>query len=364
MHWQKLRNDNGCSREFQMMKDTTRQPDHGNRVICTMAPIRATIHFVYAQHEEVDMRPSRLFCSRRTCAQAAIAFLFALCLLGAAATATAAPEPQAASEGEQIFQAQCTACHTIGKGKLVGPDLQGVTQRTDPQWLHNFILDPAKMFAANDPTAIKLREEYNNVTMPTLGLTPAQVDAVISYLQTTGGAPAAATAPAAGAIAPTPTALALVGDPAAGELLFTGRQPLTNGGPPCLTCHSISGTGALGGGALGPDLTHVAQRYGGATGLTAVLTTIAFPTMIGPFTGHALTPVEVANLVAFLQQEDARQAPVQQIAPGSLTPDFWRVLGIGLGGAVVLTLLLLVLWPGQRRSISDRLRDSARDRRA
>ncbi len=307
------------------------------------------------------MLPSQLFRPPRAWGRLATAFLFALCLLAVATSAAAAPEPQAASTGEQIFQTRCTSCHTIGKGKLVGPDLQGVTQRRDSAWLHSFISDPSRMFAANDPTAVKLRAENNNVTMPTLGLTPAEVDAVISYLQAAGGTGAGQAAP--GAPAPTPAAPAPPGDPAAGQRLFSGQQRLANGGPPCLTCHTVNGTGALGGGALGPDLTHVAQRYGGAQGLTPVLTTIAFPTMMGPFTGHALTPVEVADLVAFLQQEDTRQPPVAQFARGSLTPNFWRVLGLGLIGAVVLTLIMFVFWPRQRQSVSDRLRNGARAHR-
>ena len=32
----------------------------------------------------------------------------------------------AQSEAEQIFKSTCTACHTIGEGKLVGPDLKDV----------------------------------------------------------------------------------------------------------------------------------------------------------------------------------------------------------------------------------------------
>jgi cytochrome c2 len=37
-----------------------------------------------------------------------------------------------ASEGETAFQQKgCVGCHTVGGGKLTGPDLQGVTDRRE-----------------------------------------------------------------------------------------------------------------------------------------------------------------------------------------------------------------------------------------
>ena len=74
--------------------------------------------------------------------------------------------------------------------------------------------------------------------------------------------------------------------------------------------------------------------------------------MAGPYAGHELTPGEVADLVAFFEREDARQAPVVQSAAGSLTTNFWLLLGIGLAGAAVLTVILLAFWPRQRQSKS------------
>ena len=90
---------------------------------------------------------------------------------------------QAAQSGEQVFQSLCTACHTIGKGKLVGPDLAGVTSRREASWLVRQIQEPDSLIAENDPIAMQLLQEANGVPMVRLGLTDAQVSAVISYLQ-------------------------------------------------------------------------------------------------------------------------------------------------------------------------------------
>src|SRR5690606_26977369 len=133
------------------------------------------------------------------------------------------------------------------------------------------------------------------------------------------------------------------GDPAAGQRLFTGETPLQNGGVACMACHSVSGTGALGGGALGPDLTNVVSRMGEA-GVAASLRNIVFPTMIGPFQNRPLTEQEQADLVAFLRDADRRRPPAPAVAAGSLTPNLLLMAALGLAGAGLLFGVLLFFW--------------------
>ena len=92
---------------------------------------------------------------------------------------------KAAETGQQIFQSRCAACHTIGKGKLVGPDLAGVTSRREESWLKRQIKEPDRLIAENDPIAMQLLQEANNVSMVPLGLSDAEVVAVIAYLKST-----------------------------------------------------------------------------------------------------------------------------------------------------------------------------------
>ncbi len=261
-------------------------------------------------------------------------------LAQAAPAAAAAPALQNPADGQVIFNEKCAGCHTIGKGKLIGPDLKDITKQRDPQWIKTFIADPAKMIAT-DPDAKQLAQQYT-MTMPTLGLQAAEIDALVAYLSNPGAAPAVQ--------APIPAA-AGTGNPAAGKLLFTGQQPMTNGGTPCIACHSVTGAAPLDGGALGPDLTHVITRLG-EPGVSAALKTIVFPTMLGPFQNHPLTPAEQADLVAFLRDADRQQAAVPLFAPGSWTANALLVLGIAAGGATLLFFLLLIL----------RLRMNARER--
>ena len=89
--------------------------------------------------------------------------------------------------GKEIFDSKCTPCHTIGGGRKVGPDLQGITADHPKTWLFSFISDPDKMFSANDPMATGLLKEYQ-MKMPNPGMTADDVNAVISYLETQAGA--------------------------------------------------------------------------------------------------------------------------------------------------------------------------------
>ena len=82
------------------------------------------------------------------------------------------------SEAVGFFRQNCVSCHTIGGGVLIGPDLKDITQQRDPQWVKNFITNPAQMIAS-DPAAQQLRQGFD-ITMPTLGLAADQIDQVVA----------------------------------------------------------------------------------------------------------------------------------------------------------------------------------------
>src|SRR5947209_5536591 len=212
-----------------------------------------------------------------------------------------------ADDGSTIFAQKCAACHTIGKGDLVGPDLKA-TKTEDPNWLRQWISGPQKMIDANDPKAVALANKYKaKGVMPTLGLAPPDIDAVVSYITQQAGTPGKGKGQ-------TTTAPALPpGDAAAGRELFVGGTRMHNGGPPCMSCHSISGIGALGGGTLGPDLTDAYSKYGGDAGLGAFLTGDPTPTMSAVWTRQPLTPQEVSNLASFIKEGAVAERPLGSI---------------------------------------------------
>ena len=59
----------------------------------------------------------------------------------------------AGEDGKAIFGQLCQGCHTIGGGKLVGPDLKGVADLRERTWVESFILAPDKVIASGDPIA-------------------------------------------------------------------------------------------------------------------------------------------------------------------------------------------------------------------
>ena len=98
-------------------------------------------------------------------------------------TATYAIPDHAADKGGYLFNSRCAACHTIGGGDSVGPDLQGVTHRRDRTWLTHFITAPNEMLDQKDPTATALFTKYKQVTMPNLRLSEVDVKALLGYLE-------------------------------------------------------------------------------------------------------------------------------------------------------------------------------------
>ncbi len=84
----------------------------------------------------------------------------------------------------------CAACHTIGGGKKVGPDLKGVTKKRSKEWLHNFIRN-SQEFIKTDADAKAIFDEFK-IPMPAHDLTDAQIDGILNYIENYKAAPAAA----------------------------------------------------------------------------------------------------------------------------------------------------------------------------
>jgi protein SCO1/2 len=87
------------------------------------------------------------------------------------------------NRGQYTFANHCAACHTIGRGDHIGPDLHGVTASRDRAWLSRFIVEPDKMRAEGDAIALSLREKYKQARMPNLNLNTQDAAAIIGYLE-------------------------------------------------------------------------------------------------------------------------------------------------------------------------------------
>lgn len=85
--------------------------------------------------------------------------------------------------GKYLFTKQCAACHTIGMGDKIGPDLLGVTLTRDHDWLVRMIREPEKLIAEKDPIATGLFEKYKQVRMPKLPVGNEDMAALMKFLE-------------------------------------------------------------------------------------------------------------------------------------------------------------------------------------
>lgn len=100
---------------------------------------------------------------------------------GEAQTAFTVDE-ELAEQGEDLFESkQCFTCHTIGDGVIIGPDLEGVVARRDPDWLRRMIRQPVEM-TETDSLARRLKAESSGIQMPNPSLSDEELEALIHYI--------------------------------------------------------------------------------------------------------------------------------------------------------------------------------------
>jgi len=242
----------------------------------------------------------------------------------------------AAQEAALDFRQNCASCHTVGGGRLTGPDLKGVLDRRDRDWLVRFIVDPAAMLDSGDAYAAKLLEEARGVRMPNIaGMGKARAEALVDLIDAEGKLEKSQFAGVQIPDRPFTPA-----DIERGRAIFRGASPLRAGGPSCLGCHAIGGIGGLGGGRLGPDLTKVFERYEDRRKLGAWLSAPATPTMGPTFRVRPLDAEEILPLIAYF--EDAARREEEDRAPRALVFAL-----LGLGGAAGCFVLFQRLWSGR-----------------
>ena len=88
----------------------------------------------------------------------------------------------AQDSGEQIFKQNCTACHSMTKARLVGPGLEGVTDKYEREWLVKWIRNSQELIASGDERAIAIYEEYDKVAMSAFDFSDQEFDSLLSYL--------------------------------------------------------------------------------------------------------------------------------------------------------------------------------------
>jgi nitrite reductase (NO-forming) len=94
--------------------------------------------------------------------------------------ATATPTDPDTVAGKLAFESKCLACHSVGEGRKLGPDIAGVTKNRSDAWLARWLKEPEKMLQT-DPDAQAMLKEYNNLPMPNQNLSDAEIRQYIKY---------------------------------------------------------------------------------------------------------------------------------------------------------------------------------------
>lgn len=242
----------------------------------------------------------------------------------------------AADTGEALFTQACAACHGIGQGRRLGPDLRGVEERRQRDWLIRFIVDPKKVLDSGDADAQTMLKEYGNVVMPGTGMDDAKAAVILDYIRSASTAAPVVQAP---------------GDPVRGLAFFTGRTAMGGRAAACVACHAVAGLPvAGGGGALGPDLTTIGSRLGGEAGLAAWLAAPPTSVMRKLFSDHPLQSSEARDIAVWLAMSKETNSIFKQLINRFSRAGMFFILAFTVAAAVLAIFNLM--W--HRRIVSVR----------
>ncbi len=251
----------------------------------------------------------------------------------------------AQDRGEQLFNQTCVACHSIGRGRLVGPDLAGVHSRRSEEWIIQFVQSSTKLIASGDPDAEALFKEYSGIVMPDHAVSADDVRAILGYIARKSPSEVITEETVVSASEPTESNAVL------GRDLFVGRVRFENGAAACNTCHTVNTSSVTTGGSLAKNLTDAVVRLS-APGVNAMMASPPFPAMRSAFVNNPLTESERAAVADFLTS-------VSQEENAALAPDDRSTLLLGgfIGILALLGIFFLIGLRGAKKSINQALYD-------
>ena len=225
-------------------------------------------------------------------------------------------------DGREVYLANCASCHQ-GTGLGVSgsfPPLAGNENVGDTAYVVTVVTE-----GKTGPLEV-LGVSYDGEMPAFTDLSDPEIDAVVEYIQV-------------GVFIPAETGGLEPGSADRGKDLFTGADRLENGAPACASCHTAAGFQALNGPTWGPDLTDLANRYGGEDAVAAALVSPPSVTMQPLFEGSPIADQERADLAAYF-------ASISNVQAQGARVDV-LMLGGALGAVGLFALMLLA--PRSRR---------------
>jgi len=215
------------------------------------------------------------------------------------------------STGAVLFNQTCVACHTIGKGRLVGPDLIEVTKNRDTLWLIDFIRSSQTLIKKGDKQAIAQFEAFNKIVMPDNSLSDKEIKSILRYITIASDT--------SNLSLKKPIELKVPDEEPDGPLfeinsyvkqgrgLFQGLQKLTLGGPACISCHHADIDPAMGGGETAQRIETAFGRLG-SQGIRTMLKWPSHPLMKQVYKDQKLKDNEIKTITAYLEWTNGNYA--------------------------------------------------------
>ena len=256
-----------------------------------------------------------------------------------------------AQDGEQLFQ-QCKACHSIGQGKLLGPDLLNISKKRDATWLKSFIKSSQTLIKIGDAQAVEIYEEYNKLLMVDYNLPDGDINAIIKYIDSfnTADSEGESTTSSADSLAAVKNAEYLASidtdeNAAKGKALFQGTRKFKNGGASCVSCHHVNSPKIVQGGLLAKDLTHSFSTIGGLAGIKGIIDFPPYPAMKDAYENAALTEKENIQIQVFLMHADENS--------GVSESSVLDLVKQGIIGVLILLVIISLVWfKRKKRSVN------------
>jgi len=256
------------------------------------------------------------------------------------------------SEGKKLFEENCSDCHSIGEGVVVGPDLKNITQKRTETWLIKFIKSPGAIIDRGDKEAKKLFEEFDEEYMPDQDLTELEIKNILEFIkQKSSGT--TETVVQTGLTSSSGISIDETGknEIKKGAKLFSGTVAFENGATACISCHNVTYKNFTAGGSLAKDLTKEFSRLK-PENIAGIIASPPFPVMKAAYKGKPVTKDEAFYITAFLKDVNAKSA--------KLTPVNYAhslLLG-GIIGTLFLMGLFALIWKGRKtKSVNQSILD-------
>ncbi|MFV8226317.1 c-type cytochrome [Christiangramia aquimixticola] len=150
--------------------------------------------------------------SRQLLLSVAFLFSFSVFVQAQEQTAQDSPAPAEASQeaasggsslgdpgaGKELFNSLCAACHKPYSNSI-GPALNGVTDRHDMDWIHEWVKNSAALIASGDSKANAVYNEWGQTAMPAFPqLNESDINNILAYVEQPKPEPKAASGGPAG----------------------------------------------------------------------------------------------------------------------------------------------------------------------